>query len=186
MAQEDDNTLDALADEPQLSPAAADGAVSNEPKPENDMTLTELNTLLGKDFKDKATALKSVKDTYSYVGKRKEDIIKEVGGSNEDTAKEIKEIKENLFFKDNPQFQPYRNVMARMGSNPAEVAELPEFKDIFTKASGYDNDQKLKSVLQSNPRLAQTKDNLTKAREATNTEDRDRLVAQAVLATIEE
>ena len=34
------------------------------------LSLAELNTLLGKDFKDKATALKAVKDTFSYIGRQ--------------------------------------------------------------------------------------------------------------------
>lgn len=185
MAQEDDNTLDALGDESQLNSAPADGTVSPEPKPEETMSLAEMNALLGKDFKDKATALKSVKDTYSYVGKRKEDIMKEVGGSNNEIATELKTIKDNMFFDKNPDYAPYRKVMEKMGTNPVEVANSEEFKGIFEKAKGFDESQKLKSVLVSNPRLAQTKDGLTKAREATNTEDRDRLVAQAVLASIE-
>lgn len=183
--EEDNNTLDALSDESQLNSADAEGTVSNESSTPESLSLDELNGILGKNFKDKATALKSVKDTYSYVGKRKEDIIKEVGGSNSELATELKMIKDNMFFDKNPDYAPYRKVMEKMGSNPVEVANSPEFKEIFDKAKGFDDSQKLKSVLVSNPRLAQTKDTLTKARESGNTEDRERLVAQAVLASIE-
>lgn len=179
-------TPDGQADGSQLNPPAPEAAVSNE-SPEN-LSLSELNTLLGKDFKDKATALKSVKDTYSYVGKRKEDIAKEVGGGNEMLASELKQIKENMFFDKNPDYAPYRSLMTKMGSNPEEVAGSPEFKNIFEKAVGFDASQKLKSVLVSNPRLASSKDNLTKAREAQqsgNSELADNLVARAVLETLE-
>lgn len=182
--EEDNNTLDALGDDAQLTPAPADGTVSTNPSPES-LTLEELNSILGKNFKDKATALKSVKDTYSYVGKRKEDIVKEVSGNTEGISKELKEIKENMFFEKNPNFAPYRSAFNKVGGNPEEFFNSPEFKPIFEKANGFDENQKLKSVLVSNPRLAQTKDALTKARESTNQEEREALVAQAVLASIE-
>lgn len=182
--EEDNNTLDALGDESQLNSAPAEGTVSNESNQET-LTLSEMNELLGKNFKDKATALKSVKDTYSYVGKRKEDIAKEVGGNTAEIATELKTIKDNMFFDKNPDYTPYRKAMERMGTNPVEVANSPEFKEIFDKAKGFDDSQKLKSVLVSNPRLAQTKDTLTKARESNSQEERETLVAQAVLASIE-
>lgn len=180
-------TPEGQADESQLNSAAPEAAVSNESKPE-ELTLTELNTLLGKDFKDKATALKSVKDTFSYVGKRKEDIMKEVSGSTDQVSKELKEIKENMFFDKNPDYNPYRALMAKMGSNPEEVANSTEFKGIFEKAKGFDENQKLRSVLVSNPRIAASKDNLTKAREAMqsgNQELAEKNAVAAVLATLE-
>lgn len=184
---EDDITTEGQADESQLNPAAPEVTVENESKPE-DLTLVELNALLGKDFKDKTTALKSVKDTFSYVGKRKEDIAKELGSFSESTSKELKEIKENLFYKDNPELTPYRAAISKMGSNPEEVVNTPEFKSIFDKAKGFDSDQKLKTVLSSNSRIGVAKDNLSKAREAGNNgnlEERDRLATQAVLDSLQ-
>lgn len=150
----------------------------------NNLILDELNSLLGKNFKDKATALKSVKDTYSYVGKRKEDITKELSSGTENVTKELKEIKSNMFFDKNPDYVQYRSLMEKMGDNPVDVANMPEFKGIFEKAVGYDKNQNLKSVLVSNPRLAMSKDNLTKAREATSVDERERLATQAVLDSI--
>jgi len=182
--EDDNNTLDALSDDAQLTSADAEGTVSDESTNEG-LTLAELNSMLGKNFKDKTTALKSVKDTYSYVGKRKEDIIKEVGGNNNEIASELKLIKDNMFFDKNPDYSQYKGLIAKMGDNPVDVVNSEEFKAIFEKAKGFDENQKLKSVLVSNPRLAQTKDTLTKARESGNTEDRERLVAQAVLGTLE-
>lgn len=182
--EEDNNTLDALSDESQLNSPDAEGTVSANPAPET-LTLQELNGILGKNFKDKDTALKSVKDTYSYVGKRREDIIKEVSSTNENVVSELKTIKDNMFYDKNPEYIPYRKVMEKMGSNPVEVANSEEFKVLFEKAKGFDDSQKLKSVLVSNPRLAQTRDDLTKAREATSQDEREALAARAVLASIE-
>jgi hypothetical protein len=61
---ETDTTLNTLPDESQLNSAevkSADGDAIH---------LAKLNEFLGKDFKDVDTALKSVKDTFSYVGKQ--------------------------------------------------------------------------------------------------------------------
>ncbi len=60
----DVTTLDTLPDASQLNAAevkSADGDAIH---------LAKLNEFLGKDFKDVDTALKSVKDTFSFVGKR--------------------------------------------------------------------------------------------------------------------
>jgi len=179
-------TPDLLPEEPQLSPADKDGAVS--PEAQDKLTLDEINSILGKNFKDKESVLKSVKDTFSYVGKRKEDILKEVNTGSEQITKELSELKENLFFKDNPDYTPYRDLIRKMGSNPEVVTQSTEFKTIFEKAKGYDDSQKLKSVLVSNPRLAASKDNLTKAREAHQTgsyEEAAKLATQAVLDSLQ-
>jgi len=186
MEPEDIITQDGQADASQLNAPAPEGADSNVPDNSPDtLTLAELNESLGKNFKDKATALKSFKDTFSYVGKRKEDIAKELGGNTEALANEIRQIKENAFFEKNPDYAPYRSAIIKMGQNPEEVVNTPEFKAIFEKTIGYDKSQSLKSVLVSNPRLAQSKDNLAKARESGNQEERERLATLAVLETLE-
>ncbi len=187
MDPKEDITPELLPEEPQLSPAGNDGTVDPAPMAQG-LTLEEINKELGKDFKDLPTALKSFKDTFSYVGKRKEDIIKEVTASSDATAKEVREIKENLFFDKNPDYAPYRATMAKMGSNPELVAQMPEFKTIFDKAKGYDDSQNLRSVLVSNPRLVASKDTLTKAREAGmagNNDERDALVGRAVMESLQ-
>lgn len=189
MEENETTTEEGQGEGSHVNPASPETAVSNTPEvsPES-MTLSELNGFLGKNFKDKATALSSLKETFSYVGKRKEDILKEAGVYNEATTKEIREIKENLFYKDNPDLTPYRGAISKMGSNPEEVVNTPEFKQIFEKAIGNDKDQKLKSVLVSNPRIAASKDNLTKAREAMESGNRElaeKNAVAAVLATLE-
>jgi len=182
----EDITLDGELGGSQLNPSNPEGAApAIEAQAPETLTLQELEQQLGKKFPDKATALKSLKDTYSYVGKRKEDIAAELSQNNTGVANEIKEIKDNLFFDKNPQFEPYRKVIAKLGSNPQEVIQSEDFKAIFEKAAGFDETQKLKSVLTSNPRIAQTKDTLTKAREAKTSDERDSLLAQAVLGTVE-
>lgn len=177
----DDNTPDGQVDVSQLNTATPDGTVSSEPKdvipptskmPEA-MTLEELNKTLGKNFKTKDSALKSLQDTFSYVGKKIDDVRKEVISevkSNEATeklAKEVAELKKEMFYKDNPDYAnpAIRNFIEKIGGNPSEVVKSKEFKEIFDKVSGFDKTIQLKTVLDSNPRLIAVKDNLTKAKE---------------------
>lgn len=56
-------TPETLADAPQLS--ATDGGSADEA---GSISLDELSKVLGKEYKDAETALKSVKDTFNYVG----------------------------------------------------------------------------------------------------------------------
>lgn len=60
----DVTTLNTLPDESQLNSAEVDSADGDA------IHLAKLNEFLGKDFKDVDTALKSVKDTFSYVGRQ--------------------------------------------------------------------------------------------------------------------
>lgn len=184
MDEFENTTLDAQP-EAQTNVGAADGngAVS-----QPSLTLEEINTILGKDFKDKETALKSLKDTQSYVGKRKEDIAKEVGGDTAELSNQIKQMREDLFYKDNPQFAEHRALISKLGENPAEAVNTPEFKILFEKADGFTKSQNLKSVLVSNPRLASSKNNLDKATEALQTgnqSEAESLATKAVLDLLE-
>lgn len=185
MYEEENITSDTLADESQLNSAAVDEAVSQPKAPADALSLSELNSILGKDFKDIETAKKSVKDTYSYVGKKREDIISEISGNTESLSKEVKEIKENSFYRDHPEFAEHRALIAKIGGNPEEVVSTPEFKSIFEKADGYNKLQSQRSVLVSNPRLASSKDNLSKAMEAQSTGNREAMEKHATAAVLD-
>lgn len=167
----EDITGAGLPDASQLN--AADPKPTVEPvAPTPEMTLAELNKHLGKNFPTKEAAFKALSDTFSYVGKKKEDIEKEVKATiavtdkTEALAKELGAIRKDMFFKDNPAYAPYRGLIEKLGGNPAEVVSTAEFKEVFTKASGYDEVQSKRTVLDSNPRLAATKDKISKAKEA--------------------
>ncbi len=175
--QEENITGDGLVDASQLNAPTPEPTV--ESVPTEGMTLAELQAALGKTFPTKEAALKSIKDTYSYVGKKTADIEKEVITKLGDAAKtdtlsrEIAELRKERFYDKNPQFADpsIRKFIESTGKNPSEVVESPEFKDIFAKISGYDETQKLKTVLETNPRLASSRDSLTKAREMSITKE---------------
>lgn len=80
---DDINTPQTLPDGSQLNPADGGGADRT-----GSISLGQLSEILGKDFSDVDTALKSVKDTYSYVGsqgqyREKIDALASVLGTDE-------------------------------------------------------------------------------------------------------
>lgn len=167
---------DSVPETSQLNVADDNGTV--EAVSADGMTLSELNQHLGKNFPNRDSALKAIKDTFSYVGKKKEDVKKEMLSEvkNDERidllAKELSEERRERFYDRNPQYTSLRKVIEKIGGNPVDVVNSEEFKEIYTKVSGYDETQKLKTVLESNPRLSSSRDSLTKAREINANHDR--------------
>jgi hypothetical protein len=189
---------EAVIDASQLNAPVAEGTVGSQPasSPSSDgLTLAELNATLGKNFPTKEAALKSFKDTFSYVGKKIEDVKREVlsevknDEKTEALARELQEMRIERFYDKNPQYADasIRKFIESTGKSPAEVVSTPEFKAIFDKVAGFDQNQKLKTVLESNPRLNSSRDSLSKARELqsqglkNSTDAVESLVAQAVI-----
>lgn len=158
---EQDTNQDTLPEESQLNSAGVEGSVADVDK----LSLEELQTALGKQFPTKEAALKSIKDTFSYVGKRKEDITKEVTKGSAEITEKVTKLERDLWFKDHPEHQEYRGFIEKLG-DPAQVVETPEYKSIFEKASGYDKTMSRKTVMESNPRLGQVVDKMNVAQEA--------------------
>ncbi len=121
------------------------------------LTLAELNTLLGRTYTDKESALKGIKDTYSFVGK-KTDTASPTAAVNPSYAstQDVQALKEDLFYSQNPDYKEYRKTIAMMGANPAEVVNSEAFKILWDKVKVADDASKKKSVVSSSPRLAQT------------------------------
>lgn len=176
-----DITPEGQADGVDVAPVAPEGAVAGVA----DLSLEELNQHLGKNFKDKETALKSLKDTFSYVGKKRDDIAKEFGQEQKLSVieTELAKLRKDLWFKDNPDHAPNRALIEKLGDDPTKVIDSPEYKVIFEKVKGYDESQKLRTVLDSSPRIAAARDSFSKAKEAMQVGQKakgEELVAQAV------
>lgn len=178
--------------QPEAAPivdAAADpkGTVSNEVA--DSISLKEINEFLGKNYKDKEGALKSLKDTFSFVGKKVE-APKPVEGketkpdATAEFAKQLRELKDQLFYSENPDYKPYKSVISKMGDNPSDVVQTDEFKTIFDKASGFDKIQKQKTVLETNPRIGTVRNKLQEAQDSASKRDYNsagKLATEAVL-----
>lgn len=133
------------------------------------LSLAELNTLLGKDFKDKATALKSVKDTYAYVGKKVDTVASTAQAqSSPEIEAKLNSLEQQVFYANHPEYKGHEAIIKAMGSNPAEVVGTDAFKTYFEKAKVADDVAKTKSVVASNSRLAQQQTHTEDAVKAAN------------------
>jgi hypothetical protein len=139
------------------------------------LTLAELNKQLGSDFKDPSTALRALKDTKDYVGKRKEDIANELRAAvvpqtapDMATKSDVQALKNQLFYSQNPQYKGYESMINKLGADPAEVVDSPEFKTVFEKVKVADEVAQSKSVVSSNARLSQAKNVMDSAIETAN------------------
>ena len=160
MSTQDNPSSETLADAAHVD-AADGGETVDSPA----LTLAELNKYLGSDFKDAQTALKSLKDTKDFVGKRKEDIAAEVRASlpvtpqndSADLKSDVQALKDRLFFSENPQYKDYAQLIKKMGNDPSEVVGSEEFKQLFEKVKIADEAAQKRSVVSSSSRLAETK-----------------------------
>lgn len=174
MSTTENPTVSPELDGAHMTPAGGEATVSDD----STLTLAELNQFLGKDFKDKGKALQSLKDTQSFVGKRREDIEAEVraslqgatppstppSGADAPASKsEVQSLKNDLFYSEHPQYKEHRTLIEKLGANPAEVVESPEFKAVFEKIQVADEVASKKSIVSSSPRLAQAKSSTDEA-----------------------
>lgn len=152
------------------------GAAGSGEGNEVDPVVQALNEAIGKDFTSREGALKSVKDTYSYVGKAgqpKEPAKPAEKGTGEvDPEKFVsrEEFDEANFYANNPEYTGHKELIntLRKGSGKSleEVVQDESFKSVYDKAVAHDENQKTKSVLQSNPRLGSAVDKQQKARDS--------------------
>lgn len=144
------------------------------------VTVSELlSQTLGKEFTDDETALKAVKDTFSYVGEygKLKPLVEKLGGVEAvikkmeeeqvvTTTEPVKQdstqvdeltrtVKEMAFYNDHPELKPYKDVISAMGSDPNEVVQSEVFKKVYEPLKSRDESNTEKSVLHSNSRLAE-------------------------------
>lgn len=156
------------------------------------LTLEQLNSALGKNFKDVETAVKSVKDTFSYVGSKVEKVEEELKSQGFISKREFEEL---LFYRDNPEYGQYKEVIdafaQRSGVSPAEAVKSDVLAGLIGKAKEADRFQNTQSVIDTNPRLVASRDGLAQARENVRKEGRvsegtTSAVVKAVLDAYEE
>lgn len=178
-----DITESALPDGIDIVPADSD-STSTEPA----LTLSEINAHLGKNFPTKEAALKALKDTSVFAVTKEEKIAERIRaslntGDNGSMAQELAQIKESMFYKDNPEYADYRETIKALGKNPSEVIDSPAFKQIYGDAKTGKEFKNTRTVLESNPRITEAKSSLERASEAMNagrTDQAKELAAQAV------
>jgi len=134
----EDLTPDTLPVGADVTPSDGEGTVT----PPVSLTLEELNLALGKKFDSKESAVKSIKDTFAYVGKKKEDVekevVKEVPSSVD--SERIAQLETELFFQTNNELKDARPILEAFakanGQSLKEAAESEVFKSTLTKLKG--------------------------------------------------
>jgi hypothetical protein len=114
-----------------------------------------------------------------------------VGADTDKVAiqQELRSIRRDAFYAKNPDLEAYAStideVVNSTGKSYQEVVGSDSFKGIIEKAKGFDEIQKAKSVLQTNPRIGVAQDSLTKAQESMKQGDQAGAVANAMNAVME-
>jgi hypothetical protein len=138
---------------------SSDGVAAESPVVEPEaITLAEIEKTLGKKFPNKEAALKSWKDTYSYVGTKtpKEATVQ----ASDPVLAQLNAVQEQLkvtqFYNDNPEFNTYeaKELIAELGGNPETVVNTKAFQLAFKSIQSTNDEGSSKSVLHSNSRVA--------------------------------
>lgn len=175
-----DGAVDEVVTAPAEAPTAPEDTTGTE-----GFSLDELNAVLGKNFETKDAALKSIKDTQSFVGKKSEDVEKEL----KDKGYLSREDLENeLFFRDNPDHADNKALLealaAKEGTTLKAASESDAYKGIYEKAANYEKSESKKSVLNPSPRLKQAVErtaNVQELQQAGNLEGAQSEAAKAVM-----
>lgn len=127
------------------------------------LSLADINKTLGRSYTDLPSALAGMVETYRYVGSKTapapvaQATAPVQDQSNVASKADVDSLKAELFYSKNPEYEGYRNLIAKMGANPSEVVGSPEFKEVFEKVKVADDVSKQRSVVSSNSRLGQNK-----------------------------
>lgn len=178
MEENENISEDVVTGEDGVTPSEASTTVSD------NIGLKELNEIYGTTFKTKEDALKSIKETKNFVGKRKEDIIAEakekilaeIGERGIDTSNFVTkdELEKREFYAGNPNLKGMETIIEAVkkdtGKSREEVIALEQFKPLFQ-----DNGQKpeQKSIVHSNGAVAREsgEDLLKRAKQSGRDED---------------
>lgn len=135
------------------------------------LSLEELNSTLGKNFKTKEDALKSLKDTNSFVGKKVDKIVDGTKDGEIDSDKYVSktEFEDERFLRNNKEVAAHEDLLRSMrqgGQSLEEVSKTDVFKNASKAINAGNEAEDAKSVLQSNPKLGAAKDKMTQANES--------------------
>lgn len=98
------------------------------------------------------------------------------------------ELEEIRFFDKNPDLEPYRDVLKGLraeGESFDQVIAKDAIKTLLEAKKEVDTTKKNKSVLETNPRLGQVTDKMSKAREALSSGDYNSAKQNAVSAVLD-
>ena len=142
------------------------------PKDVSGMSLEDINTLTGRNYKTLEDARKGVQETYKFVGKGTQE---SPDGTPPDGFVSREEFDTTNFYRDNPDHAKNRTLIdtmvkaSRQDGNPKtpqQVVETEEYKSLAGKLKVSDEVENTRSTLTSNPRLGIVRDSAEKAKNA--------------------
>jgi hypothetical protein len=102
------------------------------------------------------------------------------------TSRRVEELE---YFKGNPEMEQFKDTLLGLakstGKPIAEVAKDPTLEPLFAKAKSYDEAERSRSVVHSNPRLGQVRDKMAEAKEMAKAGDYDGASNAAVNAVVD-
>ena len=182
---------DTLADE---SLALGGDGGSDGSEGDKKVSLKDLGKAMGAEFGSEEDALKAIKNTKSFVGAKKEDIVSKVveqlRSETAPTMDRLKQLEEDNFFATHneysaPEVKSLIKDLAKDGTPFSKVVEGESFKNVFEKVKALDESVKSKSVLQTNPRIGAVNSNMDEAQEAFKAGNPELAAKKAVSAVIE-
>lgn len=160
MSTQDNNPAPTVPGEPHVSSAGGDANVSSP----DTLSLADLNAHLGTNYANKDTALKALKETKNFVGKKIDAVNPAPAvAQDQNVVAQIQSLQEQIFYATNPQYKDFADVIKAMGTNPAEVVETEVFKKVLENGKVAGEVAQRKSVVPSNGRLGQEKAVTTEA-----------------------
>lgn len=169
------------------------------------LTLAELEAVTGKTFESKEKALKSLRDTTSYVGdlgskvakyqerygsldqeseKSKDDDESTSDSDNDVMTKE--DYRREKWFDSNPQFAAHRDVIEALSEKhnvkPEEVVEMEGVKSLFSSRTELEELKSQKSVATSNNRVGQKSEEMDEANKTISEASQARLQGDHAMA----
>lgn len=162
-------TEETQTEESQLNSAVGNEAVSEATDSDSSLSLAEINEITGMSYKDKATALKSIKDMKSQAGKAAdlEGKIKAAQNNPNTSNEEVQELKEQLnqlseqlstseknsFFNGNDEYAANRELIEKLakadGISVQDVVASDMYKNVVKQPEK-------RTIAASNNRQAQS------------------------------
>jgi len=150
--------------------------------------LGKLNDELGTNYATHDDAIKGLKNLKSFVGAKEDKVAEKVIDEGKFITKN--QYEQDMFYSRREDLAPYKDIInaraKELGVSPANAVENDDpLKNTLEKLRGFDDTEKAKSVLMSNPRLGQVTDKLDVAREASSKGDYVTAEKNAVAAVMD-
>ncbi len=171
MQEEEHITDQSLSEE--VDVASTDGEAAGSAEAQDVITLQDVEQTLGKKFPDKASALKSWKDTYSYVGKKNPQPATSQPAVDTSNFVSKEQYEEDMWFASHQDLSEHRTLIRALkketGKSYSELMEHPEFKPLIEAKKAQAEAANSKSVIHGNSRVGNTADYQTDLEQAQST-----------------